>query len=192
MSVRSGSGSQIKAMSSSWTKPHGPVAQAFASAMARAAGLVLASGNVATRSAKWPGLLTLTGLIGDWLSVRFPVESKGRKSKGVSRSNDPSGGRGEETPDVTIAKWKSSIAGVDGTSLATGGRASAGDAEEVHRRVTASRAGPARERGQTTRGESVPLGIHGAEVLDDTMGKLGAGTRSATAWAGRDRAGGTL
>ena len=31
-----------------------------------AAGLVPASGRAATRSAKWPGLLTFTGLIGDW------------------------------------------------------------------------------------------------------------------------------
>jgi pimeloyl-ACP methyl ester carboxylesterase len=37
------------------------------------------------------------------VSVRFPVESKGRKSKGVSRTNDPSRGRREETPYVYFA-----------------------------------------------------------------------------------------
>jgi hypothetical protein len=36
-------------------------------------------------------------------SVRFPVESVGRKSKGVSRGNDPSGDRREETPYVYFA-----------------------------------------------------------------------------------------
>jgi hypothetical protein len=37
------------------------------------------------------------------VSVRFPVESVGRKSKGVSRTNDPSGDRREETPSVYFA-----------------------------------------------------------------------------------------
>jgi hypothetical protein len=36
------------------------------------------------------------------VSVRFPVESMGRKSKGVSRTNGPSRGRREETPHVYI------------------------------------------------------------------------------------------
>ena len=34
--------------------------------MAIAAGLLVESGSAATRSAKWPGLLIFTGLIGDW------------------------------------------------------------------------------------------------------------------------------
>jgi hypothetical protein len=37
------------------------------------------------------------------VSVRFPVENVGRKSKGVSRTNNPSGGRREETPYVYFA-----------------------------------------------------------------------------------------
>ena len=37
------------------------------------------------------------------VSVRFPVESVGGKSKGVSRTNDPSGDRREETPYVYFA-----------------------------------------------------------------------------------------
>src|ERR1700692_1244503 len=81
------------------------------------------------------------------VTVRFPVESKGRKSKGVSRANDPSRGRREETPYVWIAKRKGSTAGVDGTSLATGRREGAGDATESCRGVAGGRARPARERG---------------------------------------------
>ena len=45
------------------------------------------------------------------------------------------------------------------------------------------------------RGEKVyPLGLHGAEVLDDVVGESGAGAGSppAAGGAGRDRAGGTL
>ena len=63
------------------------------------------------------------------VTVRFPVESKERKSKGVSGTNDPRRGRREETSCVCIARRKGSTARVDGTSLATGGRASAGNAQ---------------------------------------------------------------
>jgi hypothetical protein len=41
--------------------------------------------------------------------------------------------------------------------------------------VVAGRTGPARDRGQAARRESVPVGIHGAEVWDDPVGKSGAG-----------------
>src|SRR5579871_2624606 len=55
----------MSAMSSSWTKPQGPVAQLLALAMAIPPGFVVESDSDATRSAKWRGLLTLAGLIGD-------------------------------------------------------------------------------------------------------------------------------
>src|SRR3990172_7633323 len=52
-------------------------------------------------------------------SVSFSVESRGRKRKGVSEFHDPSGGRREETPDVTIPRWKTSTPGINRTNLAT-------------------------------------------------------------------------
>src|SRR6266403_6324835 len=126
------------------------------------------------------------------VSVRFPVENVGRKRKGVSRTSDPSRGRREETPDDCIARRKSSTAGIDGTSLAAGGRTGAGDVETSGGGFASSRAGPARGRGPATGRESVPLGLHGAEMLDDAVGEPRAGARSAAARAGRDRASGTL
>ena len=43
--------------------------------LAFAAGFVPASGSLATRSAKWPGLLTFTGLIGDWPCLALTMKS---------------------------------------------------------------------------------------------------------------------
>jgi len=48
------------------------------------------------------------------------------------------------------------------------------------------------ERGAAAGRESISVGLHGEEVLDDVVGKLGTGARTAAARAGRDRAGGTL
>ena len=47
-------------------------------------------------------------------------------------------------------------------------------------------------RGPAAGRESLPLGLHGAEVLDDAVGELGAGTGSAPTRARRDRAGGKI
>src|SRR6266481_1547907 len=60
--------SQISAMSSSLMNPQGPLLQlaAMFTACIAAVSAVLAAVRAATRSAKWPGLLILSGLIGDW------------------------------------------------------------------------------------------------------------------------------
>src|SRR5438270_7040064 len=70
--------SQISAMSSSWTKPQGPVGQLLpALLIAIAAGFVPPSGKAATKSAKCPGLVTLSGLIGDCRMLRAHDEQGG-------------------------------------------------------------------------------------------------------------------
>src|SRR5712675_1225360 len=125
-------------------------------------------------------------------SVRFPVESRSRKRKGVSRNDDPSGGRREETPHDSIPRWQASTARGDRTSLARGGRTGAGNAAASCGGTLVGGTGPAGERGPAAGRESVPLGLHSAEMLDHAVGQPGAGARAAAARARRDRADRTL
>ena len=64
-----------------------------------------------------------------------------------------------------------------------------GQAREMMKRAgggaVVGRAGPAREPGPAAGRESLPLGLHGAKVLDDAVGEHGAGARSAAAFCGK-------
>jgi hypothetical protein len=84
-----------------------------------------------------------------------------------------------------LSTGKTNTAGADGASLATDRGAGAGDAEANRGRTAGSGAGPAGERGQAAGREALPLGVHGAEVLDHPVGQLAAGSRPAAAGMAR-------
>src|SRR2546422_7672376 len=98
-------------------------------------------------------------------SVRFSVESRGRKRKGVSENHDPCRGRREETPDDYIPNPEGNTAGVAGTSLAADRRAGSGDAEASGGRAAGGRTGSAGSPGPATRRARLSLGLHGAQGL---------------------------
>src|SRR5882724_4805698 len=83
----------MSAMSSSCTRPQGPLAQLAAPASAIAAGLLFPSGKAATRPAKWPGLLTFTGLIGDWPCLAVTMKRVESYSPLILQCRDHAGQR---------------------------------------------------------------------------------------------------
>src|SRR2546425_3214374 len=118
-------------------------------------------------------------------SVRFSVESRGRKRKGVSENHDPCRGRREETPDDYIPNPEGNTAGVAGTSLAADRRAGSGDAEASGGRAAGGRTGSAGRPGPATRGGGLLLGVQRAGGVGDAVGGVGAGARSPGAGGGR-------
>src|SRR2546425_12220423 len=123
-------------------------------------------------------------------SVRFSVESRGRKRKGVSENHDPCRGRREETPDDYIPNPEGNTAGVAGTSLAADRRAGSGDAEASGGRAAGGRTGSAGSPRPPTRGGGLSPGVHGAGRVGRGVGEAWTGGRSPGGGGGRERAGG--